>query len=83
MNKKALAIGILVSSVISTAYAGVSDIRSNGSISGVPSYLVECSSGSDYVIYKKNGTWYRGGSGHMGNKYNSWSKNEVANYLCG
>lgn len=83
MNKKALAIGILVSSVVSTAYAGVSNIRSNGNVSGVPSYLVECSSGSDYVIYKKNGTWYRGGSGHMGNKYNSWSKNEVANYLCG
>ena len=82
MNKKALAIGILVSSVISTAYAGVSNIRSNGNISGVPSYLVECSSGSDYVIYKKNGTWYRGGSGHMGNKYDSWSANEVANYLC-
>jgi hypothetical protein len=66
----------------SSANAGVNNIKSNGKISGVASYLVQCSSGSDYVIYKKNGTWYRGGSGHMGNKYNSWSKSDVANYLC-
>lgn len=31
---------------------------------------------------QKNGTWYRGSIEHMGNKYNSWSKNEVVNYLC-
>ena len=68
--------------VATNSFAGVDRIRSNGDISGVPSYLVECSSGSDYVIYKKNGTWYRGSGGHMGNKYNSWSKNEVANFLC-
>ena len=82
MNKKALTLGLILSSVVLSVYAGVSNIRSNGNISGVPSYLVECSSGSSYVIYKKNGTWYRGGIGHMGNKYDSWSKNDVAEYLC-
>lgn len=68
--------------ISSIALAGVSKIRSNGNISGVPSYQVQCTSGSTYIIYKKNGTWYKGGSGHMGNKYNSWSKNEVADYVC-
>ncbi|OJF68541.1 hypothetical protein BK026_06925 [Alteromonas sp. V450] len=82
MNKKALTLGLILSSVVLSVYAGVSNIRSNGNISGVPSYLVECSSGSSYVIYKKNGTWYSGGIGHMGNKYDSWSKNDVAKYLC-
>jgi len=64
------------------AYASVNAIRSNGSISGAASYQVQCSSGSTYVIYKKGGTWYSGGSGHMGHKYDSWSTNDVANYLC-
>lgn len=67
---------------VSTRHRGVSVIRSNGSISGAPSYQVRCKQGSTYIVYKKNGTWYRGGSGHMGNKYNSWSKSEVADYLC-
>jgi len=64
------------------AYAGVSGIRSNGNISGVPSYQVQCSSGRTVIIYKKNGTWYTGGSGHMGHRYDSWSTNEVADYVC-
>jgi len=80
--KKAIILTAALVVAATSAYAGVRNIRSNGNVSGVPSYLVECSSGSDYIIYKKNGTWYRGGSGHMGNKYNSWSTNEVANYLC-
>jgi hypothetical protein len=36
-----------------SANAGVSSIRSNDNISGIASYLVQYSSGSDYVIYKK------------------------------
>ncbi|WP_421265591.1 hypothetical protein [Aeromonas veronii] len=75
------AISILIS--ISTAYAGVSRIVSNGEVEGVPSFRVECTSGSDYIIYKKNGsTWYRGDIGHMGNKYDSWSTEEVAEFVC-
>ena len=66
----------------SAAYAGVSGIRSNGNISGVPSYQVQCSSGKTVIIYKKNGTWYTGGSGHMGHRYDSWSTNDVAEYVC-
>ena len=54
----------------------------NGKVSGVPSYGVECTGGSSYVIYYKNGTWWSGGTGHMGNKYNNWSKEDVAKYLC-
>ena len=80
---KRLVLSVLSITLISTlALAGVSQIRNNGSISGVSSYQVQCSSGNTVIIYKKNGTWYRGGSGHMGNKYNSWSRNEVANYVC-
>ena len=80
MKKIIITIGL--SLFVTTVFAGVNNIRSNGSISGVSSYRVECSSGSSHIIYKKNGTWYTGGSGHMGNKYDSWSKNDVANYLC-
>lgn len=73
---------ILSTALVATAYAGVSGIRSNGNVSGVPSWQVKCTSGSTTIIYKKNGSWYRGGSGHMGNRYDSWSKEQVANYLC-
>jgi len=64
------------------AYAGVSGVRSNGHISGVPSYQVQCSSGRTVIIYKKGGTWFTGGSGHMGHKYDSWSTNDVAEAVC-
>ena len=57
-------------------------IRSNGKVSDVPSFLIECTGGSDHVIYHKNGTWHHGGLGHMGNKYNSWSKEQVGASLC-
>lgn len=80
--KKFLAGVISLVVLAAVAYAGASGIRSNGNISGVPSYQVTCSSGNTVIIYKKNGTWYRGGSGHMGNKYNSWSTNDVANAVC-
>ena len=80
--KKVLAGVISLAVLAAVAYAGVNGIRNNGKISGVPSYQVQCSSGNTVVIYKKNGTWYRGGSGHMGNKYNSWSTNDVADYVC-
>lgn len=80
--KKTILFATIIAFFTTCAYAGVSNIANNGNISGASSYRVECSSGSDYIIYKKDGTWYRGGSGHMGNKYNSWSKEEVASYLC-
>ena len=66
----------------SAAYAGVSGINNNGSISGVPSYQVQCSSGRTVIIYKKNGTCYTGGSGHMRHRYDSWSTQDVAEYVC-
>ena len=80
--KKMIVLAVALGIAATSAYAGVSNIRSNGNVSGVPSYLVECSSGSSYIIYKKNGTWYRGDIGHMGNKYDSWSTNDVASYVC-
>lgn len=66
--KKMFVLVVALGMAATSAYAGVSNIRNNGSISGAPSYLVECSSGSDYVIYKKNGTWYRGDIGHVSPK---------------
>lgn len=82
MKTKLTLIGGALLLLSSTAHAGVSKIQNNGKVSGVPSYRVECTSGSSKVIYKKNGTWYTGGGGHMGNRYNSWSVNEVADYVC-
>jgi len=79
-TKIVLAISLAIAAI--SVYAGVSNIRSNGNVSGVPSYLVECASGSSYIIYKKNGTWYRGDIGHMGHKFDSWSTSDVASYLC-
>lgn len=80
--KKVVIVAVCLGMLATLAYAGVRNIRNNGKVSGVPSYLVECASGSDYVIYKKNGTWYRGDIGHMGNKYDSWSTDQVADYIC-
>lgn len=81
MKKMFLAVAV-VTAMVSLAYAGVNGIRSNGNISGVPSYQVSCSSGNTVIIYKKNGTWYKGSSGHMGNKYDSWSTEDVAEFVC-
>ena len=80
--KKIFALALAVSCVTTSAFAGVSSIRSNGNVSGVPSWVVECSSGSSYVIYKKNGTWYQGLTGHMGHGYDSWSRDDVASFVC-
>lgn len=64
------------------AEAGVSHISSDGTVSGVPSQAVNCTSGSRYIIYRKGGAWYRGDIGHMGHKLDSWSVDRVASYLC-
>lgn len=81
--KKVFALALAVGFVSTSAFAGVSNISSNGNVSGVQSWRVECSSGSSYIIYKKNGTWYRGDIGHMGNRYDSWSRDDVASFVCG
>jgi len=52
---------------------GVRSIQNNGMIGGNPSSAIECLSGGRHIVYRKNDTWYTGGGGHMGNKYNSWS----------
>jgi len=56
-------------------------IEPNGNISGVESWRIITPSGAKYIVYKKNGSWYRGDIGHMGNKYDKWSLNELANFL--
>jgi hypothetical protein len=57
-------------------------IVSNGRINGAPSFRIECTGGSDHIIYHKDGTWYHGSRGHMGNKFNAWNKERVGNHLC-
>ena len=79
---KKVLVAVMALGVVTALYAGVSKIRSNGNISGVPSYQVTCSSGETHIIYKKNGTWYTGGLGHMGHRYDAWSTQEVASFLC-
>lgn len=81
MKKMFLAVAI-ATTMVSLAYAGVSGIKSNGNIGGSPSYQVTCTSGKTVIIYKSNGTWYTGGLGHMGNKYDSWSTDQVAEFVC-
>lgn len=80
MKKAALFITLVIAT--SGAMAGVKNISSNGNVSGVPSQRIQCGGGSSYIVYQKNGTWYRGDIGHMGNKFDSWSVSQVADYLC-
>lgn len=80
--KKLISIAALSFACSGAALAGVSNISSNGNVSGVPSHRVQCSGGSSHIVYHKNGTWYSGASGHMGNKYDSWSVNQLAAHLC-
>lgn len=56
-------------------------IISNGKVSGVPSWSVTTPGGTTYILYYKNGTWFRGDIGHMGRKYDNWSLIEVAGIL--
>lgn len=79
---KKIIMAVMLLFISTYTFAGVDRIVSNGKISGVQSYQVRCSSGSTYIIYHKSGTWYRGDIGHMGNKYDSWSKEKVGNYVC-
>lgn len=78
---KKIFMAVVALGMATVVFAGVSGIRNNGNISGVPSYQITCTSGATHIIYKKNGTWYKSGS-HMGDRYNSWSASEVGNYLC-
>lgn len=61
---------------------GAKSIKSNGKVSGVASYRINCTGGSDYIIYYKNGTWNKGLDGNMGMKFKNYSKEKVASYLC-
>ena len=78
---KKVLVAVMALGVVTVLYAGVSKIRSNGNISGVPSYQISCTSGETHIVYKKNGTWYKSGS-HMGHRYDAWSTQEVASFLC-
>lgn len=80
MKKAALLLTLALTAA--SASAGVSNIGSNGTVNGAASQRIQCTGGSSYIVYHKNGTWYRGDSGHMGNKYDSWSVNQLAEYLC-
>jgi len=66
----------------STPERGVRSIQSNGKIGGHPSSAITCLTGSRHIVYRKNGTWYTGGGGHMGNKFNSLSVQGIAEHKC-
>lgn len=61
---------------------GLKRIGSNGKINGVSSSVAVCHSGERNVLYYKNGSWYHGLLGSMGRKYDSWSLEKLAMYLC-
>ena len=70
------------SSISGEEIEGVKRIASNGKTAGVDSWVVYCHSGSDTVIYNKSGKWSTGGLGEMGRKFKTWSRQEVAEYIC-
>ncbi|MCX7112773.1 MAG: hypothetical protein NTX45_22160 [Proteobacteria bacterium] len=80
--KKSFMLGIGLCVLATIAYAGVRSIEDNGKYDGVPSYLVECTSGAKHVFYKKNGTWYHGLLMSIGTKYDSWSVDQIARDFC-
>lgn len=82
MKKVILGLAVLGLMVSFASAASVSRIEDNGKINGAQSWVAQCSNGSRHVIYYKNGTWYHGSLGHMGDRYNSWSKEDVAKYAC-
>jgi len=61
---------------------GVRNIQSNGQIGGVPSFYVSCQGGGTHIIYKKSGKWYHGSLGHMGGRFDSWSREDVGDHAC-
>lgn len=61
---------------------GVEKITDNGKLSGVPSHLVHCHSGTRHAVYYKNGTWYHGLYMELGRKFDSWSVGQLAEHLC-
>ena len=50
---KKIVASIVALGIATIVYSGVSGIRSNGNISGVPPYQVQCTSGKTVIIYKK------------------------------
>lgn len=74
---------LVLSFIVFHANAGSEIIKSNGKIGGESSCRIVSSSGNSFIIYRMSGSWYRGGIGHMGNKYYNWTKEKVSNFLCG
>ena len=64
--------------------ASVKSIKNNGkSSAGTPSYQVTCSTGKTVIIYKnQNNEWTSGSLGAMGAKYNNYSTEQMAEYIC-
>lgn len=63
---------------------GMKSIRSQGKYGEYPSWSIECNSGYSRTLYlDKNNHWHaNGSSSDMGSKYDSWSKEQVADYIC-
>lgn len=80
--KKLIIIVVAVLMSVALEAATISRIDDNGKINGVQSSVVVCSSGARHVLYYKNGGWYHGSLGHMGDKYRAWSLEQVGNYAC-
>lgn len=82
---KKIILSLVVLGFVSGAFARDSSVKvivDNGKINGYPSNVVECANGARHALYNKNGTWYHGSLGHMGDKYNNWSLSQVAQFAC-
>jgi len=75
-----LIIAVTLTSFVSVAHAGVSNISENGSsASGKTAYKIKCTSGRDWRIWRANGQWWDG-SGAQGGQ--SRDLNAQAKFLC-
>lgn len=68
------------SKTVASNQRGVKRVVSNGIVMGAASYRVECTQGSDHIIYFQAGEWNHGFLGRMG--LNDWSQSEVEKYVC-
>ncbi|QPL56068.1 hypothetical protein [Vibrio navarrensis] len=68
------------SNTVASNQRGVKRVVSNGKVMGAASYRVECTQGSDHIIYFWDGEWNHGFLGRMG--LNNLSQSEIEKYVC-
>lgn len=79
MNKNVIYIAAAITLSSTSAFAGVSNITENGSVSGNTAYKIQCSSGKVWRIWRSSGQWWDGLGAQGGQPRDL---NEQASFLC-